>query len=88
MITLSEVRQKRHWAASLKQRETVMKKKWTYGLVMQSEEKSRNVLETALYALFALSALLAIWQFAEEPGMLANRTEISTENRAGAGIPS
>jgi len=88
MITLSEVRQKRHWAASLKQRETVMKKKWTYRLVMQSEEKSRNVLETALYALFALSALLAIWQFADEPGMLANRTEISIENRAGAGIPS
>jgi hypothetical protein len=55
---------------------------------MQSEEKSRNVLETALYALFALSALLAIWQFADEPGMLANRTEISIENRAGAGIPS
>jgi hypothetical protein len=84
MITLSEVRQKRHWAASLKQRETVMKKKWTYGLVMQSEEKTRNVLETALYALFALSALLAIWQFADEPGMLASRPSITIENQAGA----
>lgn len=88
MITLSEVRQKRRSAASLKQRETVMKKKWTYRLVMQSEEKGRNVLETAVYALVALSALLAIWQFADEPGLLTDRSGISIENRAGAGFPS
>ena len=55
---------------------------------MQSEDKSRNVLETAVYALVALSALLAIWQFADEPGMLTDRTGISIENRAGTGIPS
>ena len=85
---LSEVRQKRRSAASLKQRETGMKKKWTYRLVLQSEEKSRNVLETALYALVALSALLAIWQFADEPGMLASRPGMTIENRAGTGIPS
>jgi hypothetical protein len=65
-----------------------MKKKWTYRLVMQSEDKSRNVLETAVYALFALSALLAIWQFADEPGMLTDRTGISIENRAETEIPS
>jgi hypothetical protein len=65
-----------------------MEKKWTYRLVMQSEDKSRNLLETAVYALFALSALLAIWQFADEPGMLTDRTGISIENRAQTGIPS
>ena len=44
-----------------------MKKRSTYRLLVQSEEKSRNVLETVLYALFAVSALAAIWQFAEQP---------------------
>jgi len=46
-----------------------MKKRMTYRLLMQSEEKSRNILETALYALFALAALLTIWQFADQPAM-------------------
>jgi hypothetical protein len=49
-----------------KERETVMKKRSTYRLLIQSEEKSRNILETALYALFAVSALASIWQFAEQ----------------------
>jgi hypothetical protein len=47
-----------------------MKKKSTYRLLVQSEEKSRNLLETALYALFAISALAAIWQFADEPTLV------------------
>ena len=47
-----------------------MKKRWTYRLLVQSEEKSRNILETALYGLFALSALVSIWQFAEQPNAL------------------
>jgi len=47
-----------------------MKKRWTYRLLVQSEEKSRNILETALYGLFALSALVSIWQFAEQPSAL------------------
>jgi hypothetical protein len=47
-----------------------MKKRSTYRLLVQSEEKSRNILETALYALFAASALAAIWQFAEQPNTL------------------
>jgi len=42
-------------------------KRSTYRLLVQSEEKSRNILETALYGLFAISALLTIWQFAEQP---------------------
>src|SRR5712692_5063353 len=44
-----------------------MKNRSTYALLVQSEEKSRNILETALYALFALSAVVSIWQFAQQP---------------------
>jgi len=44
-----------------------MKKRSTYALLVQSEEKSRNVMETTLYALFALSAVVSIWQFAQQP---------------------
>jgi hypothetical protein len=44
-----------------------MKSKSTYKLLMQSEEKSRNLLETAIYALVALSVIATIWQFAEQP---------------------
>ena len=50
-----------------------MKKRSTYRLLVQSEEKSRNVLETVLYALFAVSALAVIWQFAEQPATLPVR---------------
>jgi hypothetical protein len=47
-----------------------MKDRYTYKLLVQSEEKSRNILEMALYALVAISVLLSIWQFAEQPSML------------------
>jgi len=47
-----------------------MKKKSTYRLLVQPEEKSRNILEIALYALFAVSAVASIWQFAEQPNVL------------------
>ena len=47
-----------------------MKNRSTYELLVQSEEKSRNIMETALYALFALSAVVSIWQFAQQPSSL------------------
>ena len=50
-----------------------MKKRSTYRLLVQSEEKSRNILETAVYALVALSAAVAIWQFAQQPTSLPAR---------------
>ena len=40
--------------------------KSTYALLMRSEEKSRTILETVLYAGFALSVVASIWQFAQE----------------------
>jgi hypothetical protein len=41
----------------------------TYALLVrsESEEKSRGVLETVLYALFIFSALVSIFQFALQP---------------------
>ncbi len=65
-----------------------MKRRTTYRLLIQSEEKCRNMLETALYAIFALSALTAIWQFAEEPTMPTYRTGAAIEQSAVAGFPS
>ena len=39
----------------------------TYALLVRSEEKNRGVLETILYALFIFSALILLWQFAQQP---------------------
>ena len=59
-----------------------MKKKSTYRLLVQSEEKSRNILEIALYGLVALSVLAAIWQFADEPGMPTYEIGAAIERQA------
>lgn len=42
----------------------------TYKLLVQSEDKRRNLLETALYAIVALSALVSIEQFTMQPNPL------------------
>ena len=63
-------------------------KRNTYKLLMESEEKNRNMLETALFALFALSALVAIWQFADEPAMPSYYTGRTIEQVAKADFPS
>ena len=34
-----------------------------YGLLVRSEEKGRSRMETAVYAVCILSAVIAIWQF-------------------------
>jgi hypothetical protein len=66
-----------------------MKKKSTYRLLVQSEEKSRNILEIALYALFAVSVLVCIWQFAEQPNALPlDRIGTATERAADLRIAS
>jgi hypothetical protein len=39
----------------------------TYALLIRSEEKSRNVIEMAIYPILILGAVIAIWQFAQEP---------------------
>jgi hypothetical protein len=44
-----------------------MKRRTTYRLLVQSEDKSRNILEMAVYGLVSLSVIVSIWQFAEQP---------------------
>jgi hypothetical protein len=39
----------------------------TYALLVQSEEKGRSIMETAVYALLGLSAILSILQFVQQP---------------------
>jgi hypothetical protein len=47
-----------------------MSKQSTYALLVRSKEKSRNIMETALFGLFGLSAVVSIWQFAQQPTSL------------------
>ncbi|PYJ72814.1 MAG: hypothetical protein DME75_03480 [Verrucomicrobia bacterium] len=42
----------------------------TYTLLVRSEEKGRSIMETVVYALFGLSAIISIWQFVEQPNRL------------------
>jgi len=39
----------------------------TYALLVRSEEKTRGLLETILYALFVFSVVIPLWQFAQQP---------------------
>ncbi len=39
----------------------------TFALLLRSEEKGRGGLETLVYAVFLLSVVLSIWQFAQSP---------------------
>ena len=43
------------------------KAKSTYSLLVQSEEKERNLFETLVYGAIVLSAVVAIWQVAHQP---------------------
>jgi hypothetical protein len=42
----------------------------TYALLVRSEEKGRGIMETAVYALLGLSAILSILQFAQQSDRL------------------
>jgi hypothetical protein len=44
-----------------------MNNETTYALLVRSEEKGRSIMETAVYALLGLSAILSIWQFVQQP---------------------
>jgi hypothetical protein len=39
----------------------------TYALLIRSEEKSRNIIEMAICPILILGAVIAIWQFAQQP---------------------
>ena len=39
----------------------------TYALLIRSQEKSRNIIEMAIYPILIFGAVIAIWQFAQQP---------------------
>jgi len=43
------------------------KVKSTYSMLVQSEEKERNLFETLVYGVIVISAVVAIWQVAHQP---------------------
>jgi hypothetical protein len=64
-------RQKRKQLASSKERiHRLMNNDTTYAMLVQSEEKGRSIMETAVYALLGLSAILSILQFVQQPERL------------------
>jgi hypothetical protein len=48
-----------------------------YGLLVRSEEKSRSIMETAVYAMCIVSAVAAIWQFIGQPAPLSFESLVS-----------
>jgi hypothetical protein len=40
----------------------------------ESEDKTRTLLETVIYALFTLSAIVSIWQFVVQPIAVPSHT--------------
>ena len=58
-------------AGVLKERiQRLMNNDTTYALLVHSEEKGRSIMETAVYALLGLSAILSIFQFVQQPNRL------------------
>ena len=74
MIIRSQFLDKRDTQKRSGEKRGNMKKKYTYKLLVQSEEKNRNILEIAVYGMVALSVIVSIWQFAEQPLQIADRT--------------
>ncbi|MEY2562343.1 MAG: hypothetical protein QOH88_536 [Verrucomicrobiota bacterium] len=61
----------------------------TYALLVRSEDKERSFFETVVYGLFILSAVAAIWQFAQQPinfpGSAMHHTAVMTQLTGVAG---
>jgi multidrug resistance efflux pump len=51
----------------MKNNNPTQKVKSTYSMLVQSEEKERNLFETLVYGVIVLSAVVAIWQVAHQP---------------------
>jgi hypothetical protein len=50
----------------------------TYALLVQSEEKERNLSETAIYMLLILGSVFSIWHVAQQPVNLPIGSAIQT----------
>jgi hypothetical protein len=55
----------------------IMKNQSIYGLLVQSEEKGRSRMETAVYAMCIVSAVAAIGQFIWQPAPLSFENLVS-----------
>lgn len=53
----------------------------TYDLIIESEDKNRSVVETVIYALFILSAIVSIFQFVVQPIVVPSRTSGFASNQ-------
>ncbi|PYI93192.1 MAG: hypothetical protein DMF03_01210 [Verrucomicrobia bacterium] len=61
--------------------------KSTYELVVESEneDKNRSFFETVIYALFILSAVFSIWQFAIQPVVVPTSVAAATTETCQVG---
>ena len=63
-------------------------KSTTYDLIVESEseDKNRTLMETVIYVLFIVSAIVSIWQFAVQPIVVPAQTAgfASTETTTAA----
>jgi len=61
--------------------------KSTYELVVESEneDKNRSFFETVIYALFILSAVFSIWQFAIRPVVVPTSVAAATTETCQVG---
>jgi hypothetical protein len=55
------------FAASDRVAESTPHEESTYAMLVREEERERTALETLLYFLVVVSAIAAIWQFAQQP---------------------
>ena len=85
MIIRSQFLDKRETQSRSEQKRGKMKTRYTYKLLMQSEEKNLNIFETIIYGLVALSVIVSIWQFAEQPVQM---TGIRSDRQAEVQIAS
>jgi hypothetical protein len=53
-------------------------RKSTYDLLVESEDKSRTVIESVIYMLFVLSAVISIAQFAMQPVIVPGSVAMKT----------
>ena len=53
----------------------------TYDLIVESEDNNRTALETVIYVLFILSAVVSILQFVAQPVVVPSHTDgfVSTQ---------
>lgn len=58
----------------------------TYDLIVDSEDKNRTALETVIYVLFILSAVVSILQFVVQPIVVPSHTAgfVSAQSRTVA----